>query len=178
MCIRDSGGGAVDADVMASFYDQAAGTWSATQTIAIPDTGDDLPITGLAADLDLAGNAIILYEQNSDDSDLDGDGDAETGAEEDILFSRFLNTGAAPVWSAPITLDFDPSDATGVTVEIEETTGDAILVWVQDNAVVDWVRFKNFVYWRCHLKQSQMQRLTRCNSVLMVIPLKYRLLSV
>ena len=131
------GGGAVDADVMASFYDQAAGTWSATETIAIPDTGDDLPITGLAADLDLAGNAIILYEQNSDDSDLDGDGDAETGAEEDILFSRFLNTGAAPVWSAPITLDFDPSDATGVTVEIEETTGDAILVWVQDNAVVD-----------------------------------------
>ena len=119
-----------DANVRASFFDPMEGIWTEAQTV---NTTFDLVIDGLSADLDAAGNAIIMYEQNTLDDNLDGDGDATTGEEDEALFSQFNPFDDS--WSAPVELDFDMSDVVDVIVTIEETTGDALLLWEQDEVV-------------------------------------------
>ena len=134
MAAGGGGGGAApadDSDVRASFYDPDTGVWS--DTLQVNDLSG-LIIDGLDADLDIAGNAIVLYEQNILDDELDLDDDPATGEEDEVVISQFDPNSA--VWSDSVALDFDQSDAVQVIVEIDDTSGDAILVWVQDNAVV------------------------------------------
>ena len=116
-----------DADVWASFYDPVAAEWE-TQMV---NTTSNVVVEGLSGDLDAAGNAIVLYEQNIVDDDLEVNGAAVD--EDEAVFSRF--DPGTNSWSEPVALDFDQTDVEGVLVTIDETSGDAILVWEQDTVV-------------------------------------------
>ena len=131
-------GAAVDSDVRASFYDPVAETWSPVEIVAPNLSAMDMEgalvgpvVAGLSADLDASGRAIVLYEQNTIDDNLDGDGDplVTTVDEDEVLFSRY--DPLTSTWSSPVEIDNLTFDAEGVTVAIEETSGDAILLWTQ-----------------------------------------------
>ena len=128
------GGGAAGIELRASMYDGATSTWSTPQTITSNIT-DSTAIGDIVAGLDALGNAVVIFEQDIEDEDLDGDDDPATGViGNDVVVSIFSTVVSA--WSPPLAIDELAENADGIFVDVNDSGG-AIAVWEQDDVDAD-----------------------------------------
>ena len=115
-------------------YDGATSTWSTPQTITSNIT-DSTAIGDIVAGLDALGNAVVIFEQDIEDEDLDGDDDPATGViGNDVVVSIFSTVVSA--WSPPLAIDELAENADGIFVDVNDSGG-AIAVWEQDDVDAD-----------------------------------------